>query len=613
MLHDRDIICISSIDWDFIWQGHQQIMSALAAQGNRVLFIENTGVRRPGLREVKRLRHRLARWWKSTRGFRQERENLYVFSPLLLPLPYFRPAVWLNSLLLLRSLRRWMRVVGFGRPVIWSFLPTPLTRTLVQRLDPALVIYYCVSDLPSSSHQARKIKSTEEKVFLESDLVFAFAEKLAERARRYSERVYLFPGGVDFDAFDEVRRTDEGPPADLAELPRPRVGYLGGLHQWVDQDLVSSAARRLPEATFVLVGPVQGDVERLRGCPNVRFLGARSHADVPRYLKGFDVGIVPYRLTEYTAHVYPSKLNEYLSMGLPVVATDLPEIRRFNADHGNVVTVARTSEEFAEGIRSALMPTGDGEVDRRIAVARENSWDGRLTQMSALIEDALARKEKSGAISWEERLDRIYRRNRRRALRLIGTLLVLYLALFWSPLPWIIAAPLFRSAPPVSADAIVVFGGGVGETGRGGEGYQERVQKAVELYRMGEAQHIIFSTGWKYTFHEARLMQVLAESLGVPAKAIVLEENAASTYQNVAFVSRILDRRGWRKILLVSSPYHMLRALLTFHRVAPGIRVVPTPAQSSFYEHHWGATEPQLRAILHEYMGIAYYWLKGWI
>ena len=115
MLTGHDVICISSIDWDFIWQGHQQIMSTLAAHGNRVLFIENTGVRPPRLSDLPRLRSRIARWWRSTAGFREERKHLYVLSPLLLPLPYSRLALLINRRLLLGAIRRWMRV-RFGAP-----------------------------------------------------------------------------------------------------------------------------------------------------------------------------------------------------------------------------------------------------------------------------------------------------------------------------------------------------------------------------------------------------------------------------------------------------------------------------------------------------------------
>jgi len=121
MLHGRDVVCISSIDWDFIWQGHQEIMASLAEHGNRVLYIENTGVRPPRLRDLPRVRTRLRNWWRGTKGFRQERENLVVYSPIVLPFPYSRLARWVNRTLLMRALRRWMRATDFRRPVVWTF------------------------------------------------------------------------------------------------------------------------------------------------------------------------------------------------------------------------------------------------------------------------------------------------------------------------------------------------------------------------------------------------------------------------------------------------------------------------------------------------------------
>ena len=153
----RDFLCISSIDWDFIWQGHQEIMSTLAAEGHRVLFLENTGVRAPRLRDLPRLRQRLRNWSRGTGGFREERPNLFVYSPIVLPLPYSRVARWINRVFLVHSLRRWMRAVGYSRPVVWTFLPTPLAHALLDHLDPALTIYYCIDDLASSSPEARRI------------------------------------------------------------------------------------------------------------------------------------------------------------------------------------------------------------------------------------------------------------------------------------------------------------------------------------------------------------------------------------------------------------------------------------------------------------------------
>src|SRR5438128_11112355 len=137
-------------------------------------------------------------------------------------------------------------------------------------------------------------------------------------------------------------------------LKRRVIGYVGGLHQWVDQNVLVDVARAMPDMTFALVGPEQTDTSALRGCANIHLLGIRPHQELPRYVKAFDVGIVPYRLTEYTANVYPTKLNEYLAMGIPVVASDLPEIRRFNAEHGEVVAVAADAGRFAAAIRSSM-------------------------------------------------------------------------------------------------------------------------------------------------------------------------------------------------------------------------------------------------------------------
>jgi len=609
----KDILCISSIDWDFIWQGHQEIMATLAAAGNRVLFVENTGVRRPRLSDLPRLRHRLRNWWRGVMGFRQERERLYVYSPLVLPFPYSRLARWVNRRVLVRGLQRWMRATGFARPIVWTFLPTPLVTDVLRELEPELVIYYCIDDLSASSPQARRIGRSEEQLLRQADLVFVTSAALRERVARFTDRVHLFPFGVKYQAFEEVRVADDGIPRELQALPRPVAGYVGGVHRWVDQDLLATVAESLPDVSFVLVGPEQTDVSTLRRPPNVHFIGARPHPDVPRFIKGFDVALVPYRVSDYTASVYPTKLNEYLAMGVPVVATDIPEIRRFNRDHGDVVAVAGDADAFRHAVRASIDDKSADAEARRIAIAKANSWEARIAAMGWLVEAALAQK-RTAARTWEDSLRGLYRRTRRRLVRTVVIAAAVYLAIFETPLLWMVGAPLRVAEPPRAADAIVVFAGGVGESGKAGGGYQERVKEAIDLYRRGHAPAVIFSSGYVYALKEADVMRDLAIANGIPASAILLERNAANTYQNVLFVRRMLDERGWRRVLLVSSPYHMRRAVLTARTVAPEIAVVAVPASSSqFYAHHRGATLDQVRGILHEYAAIAAYWWRGWI
>jgi uncharacterized SAM-binding protein YcdF (DUF218 family)/glycosyltransferase involved in cell wall biosynthesis len=609
-----DILCVSSIDWDFIWQGHQEIMSRMAAQGHRVLFVENTGVRAPKVRDLPRVRQRIRNWWRGTKGFRQERPNLFIYSPLLLPLPYFWLARWINRRLLARALRRWMEAVGFNRPILWTFLPTPLALDIIRAVDPQVTIYYCIDDLASSSPGARKIVASEERLFKTADLVFVTSERLRERAARYRSEVHLFPFGVNLERFEEVRRASDSPPDDLRQLARPVVGYVGGLHQWVDQPLLASVAQRLPEMSFALVGPAQTDVTTLQNCANVTLFGQRPHPDLPRYVKEFDVGIVPYLLTDYTANVYPTKLNEYLSMGIPVVATDLPEIRRFNRDHGNVVEVAADADAFAAAIKRSLNGASTTDVvKRRIEVAQSNSWEQRIGAMNRLIDRAMAARTASNQ-RWDQALRRIYRRTRAHALELVLAIAVVCGVTFYTNAVWRLAEPLRMASPPAHADAIVVFAGGVGENGKAGGGTPERLNAAVDLYRAGYAPYLVFSSGYAYSFKEAESMRDLAIAQGVPPSAIVLEQRANNTYQNVKYVDDILRDHKSKSILLVSSPYHMRRATMVWHKLAPDISVTPTPPpRSQFYDHTRGATFEQFRSILYEYLAILGYWQRGWV
>ncbi|HEX6164821.1 MAG TPA: ElyC/SanA/YdcF family protein, partial [Vicinamibacterales bacterium] len=304
---------------------------------------------------------------------------------------------------------------------------------------------------------------------------------------------------------------------------------------------------------------------------------------------------------------------EYLIMGAPVVATDLFEIRRFNTEHGDLVRVATSVDEWLSAIRASIEKAPAPVIARRIEVARSNSWDRRLEAMSALIDRASAERAASTA-GWERRLRSIYDMARRRALQIVVPAAILLVLTFYTPLVWWLAEPLKITAPPQPADAIVVFAGGVGESGTAGVGVQERVSKAVELYRGGYAPSIVFSSGYVFTLREAEVMKAIAVANGVPADAIVLEEAAANTYENVRNSSQIARDRGWSRVLLVSSPYHMLRATKTWRKVAPGISVTAVPpAESQFYLREGrGASLEQIRGIVHEYVALAVYWLRGW-
>jgi uncharacterized SAM-binding protein YcdF (DUF218 family) len=177
-----------------------------------------------------------------------------------------------------------------------------------------------------------------------------------------------------------------------------------------------------------------------------------------------------------------------------------------------------------------------------------------------------------------------------------------------------LASPLRISETPQKADAIAVFGGGVGETGSPGKSTIERAIYAAELYNKGYARKILFSSGYTYIYNDAANMKLLAISKGVPPGDIILEQRSNNTYENVVFSKGILEQYRWDKILLVSSPYNMRRAQWVFNKYGSNIKVFYVPVgNSQFYDRTFGIRPEQIKAIIHEYIGIVYYWFKGYI
>ncbi len=247
MIKNEDIICVSSIDWDFIWQGHQEIMSTFAKNGNRVLFIENTGVRTLTFKDIPRLKKRFINWFKSIRGFKQQAENLFVYSPIFLPFPYSKIARCINKYMILSPLRRWMKVMEFHEPIIWTFLPTGIALDIINNLNKKLLVYYCIADFYQLVGNPKKVKKTEDELIKKSDLIFAQGKVLEEKCKQLNKNVHIFPFGVKIEVFDNFRHNLAIIPDDIKIMKKPIIGYVGGIHRHVDFNLIKFLAEKHPE------------------------------------------------------------------------------------------------------------------------------------------------------------------------------------------------------------------------------------------------------------------------------------------------------------------------------------------------------------------------------
>lgn len=326
-----------------------------------------------------RARHRPAyQWWR--RGPVSIGPSSWAYHPIS-ALP-FRDVPGLRSPTVLRhSLRftvpRLSRVIrshGFAEPDLLWLSQSPGSAGLLKMVRPRQLAYRMSDRYGEFSGVLPAAVEAERELLERADVVFATARGLLEDlpASVRSKGVYL-PNGVDLAHFTAKAEdsTGEQEPADLAELPSPRVIFVGCIADWVDLDLVAEAARELPKVSFVLIGPVETDPEVVSSLANVRLVGPRDYADVPGYLRNADVGIIPFKRTPLTEVANPVKLYQYFAAGLPVVATRLDEIERM----ASPALLASSASELVAQLRRALERGRD--APEYATFAARNTWEAR--------------------------------------------------------------------------------------------------------------------------------------------------------------------------------------------------------------------------------------------
>jgi len=614
-----NIICFSTIDWGFIWQGHQQIMSDMAKAGHNVLYVENIGVRTPRLKDTGRLIKRYKDWRSSFKGLCKLDNNLYIYSPLIFPFPYSKIFNRVNERLMSHVLKGWLSSVKPLETLIWTFIPTPLVNRLIPKIKHSCLVYYCIDDFFQSSKPARKIIFSEKELIKKADLVFVTAHELRRKCLQYRDEVHLFPFGYDDSFFSRVRSNKETrEPDDLKHIKGQRIVYLGGIHKHVDQDLLVYIAQQCPDISFVLIGPAQCSTKKLEKIHNIYMLGQKDKKDVPLYLKFCDVGIIPYLNQGYTQSVYPTKMNEYLAMGLPVISTNIPEVVRFRDEMDVPIKIADSYDSFKHALSSVLVSLKEHKskiAELCIVKAKQQSWHNKIKKMEELIGD-FYNERKLKATNWPQKFEMFFESGRRKVLYLLIFILVSYFTLFHTPLVWHAAQFLtVKQELNLSSDVVLVLGGGVGESGEAGQGYQERTMEAVNLYKQGLTQKIIFSSGYTYLLKEAEIMKDLALSLGVASQDIFIEDKAKNTYENIKFSKKIIEANDFKKVIIVSSPYHLKRVQLVGRKVLTNAAFKVHPMKySMFYSSlRSNPTLKQYKALLHELAAIILYKLKGYI
>ena len=619
-----NVVIFGSVDWSEHWQMHHQLAISNANDGHRVLYVDNTGVRPPSLvRDRRRVARKAREVLTSAYGFRVVDDHITILSPLLLPHPYNPLAVNFNRLLITSKIKQWASVSEFSRfpLIVFTFLPTPLIYKTCQCLNPSVLVYYCANDMAGKDALKAPLIPWENKFFREADLVFTISSELTKKAQLFRDAIYEYPPGLD-NKFISMQHAFLSDPADLSHIPSPRICFVGTLapvDNRFDLELFLQITRENRDLSFVLVGPSYGDISLIKAEANVYIVGPKPHSEVISYLSAADVAIIPYRVNSYTASVNTCKLNEYLSVGLPVVSTPLAEILRVTRVNPDLLYIASNPEQFGKAIRLALSEwqraNRNNLRNSRIDYARSNSWDLRYKNIVANVSAKLTCNSHGLAASAGQSrllLARIkFRRNR--LLLFFSVVLLVYWAVFISP---IISSVSYVLSPRESLGrpslVLVLTGDGAGSYYN--DSFLNRAKDVLLVYQKRPDVKIVISTSRNRLIPEVDVLRDYLVARGIPAARVsVLTPNASNTWEHLLAVHRYVPSSDMNSVVLLSSPLHARRAAAMLRKISPHSTTVMAPAvvDTPHTPWRWGSSWTEVRVTAYELAAYIYAWLQG--
>lgn len=361
------LICFSHLRWSFVYQRPQHLMSRFA-KTHRVLYVEEpmpTDQPTPWL-EV-----------------RNDDDGVQVLIPRLPDCPS-EEAIQAQRTLLDNYLSQ------FSANDIVAWYYSPMSLAYSDHLKPQLTIYDCMDELSAFKGAPPELVEHERELIAKADVVFTGGVSLYEAKSTLHDNVHPFPSSVDVEHFAKARQ-DLPEPEDQVAIPGPRLGFYGVIDERLDIDLLDELARQRPDWQFVLVGPVvKIDPAILPRHANIHYLGGKVYDELPHYLAGWDVALMPFALNESTRFISPTKTPEYLAGGRPVVSTPITDVVRTYGDTG-IVRIARTAPEFITAIEAALddVQHRDRLLQTADKVLQDMSWDNTWKLMEEKMQCAV--------------------------------------------------------------------------------------------------------------------------------------------------------------------------------------------------------------------------------
>lgn len=373
MLSGKTILCFAS-GYDAPPTSKHHVMHLLAEQ-NIVLWINYHASRMPTTSSSD-LRYMVKKLIEVIKGLKNPRKDLFVLTPLVIPLPSSGFARRLNRFLLIAQIKFALKKIRKGPVQVWSF--TPDIAYALDQFDEEKVVYYCVDDHAAfSGYDTAQVLKDEKELCRRSDLVITTSMVLQGKKKGWNPNTILVTHGVDFQHFNRAVTETLPCPQELQNIPCPRLGFFGLIRDWVDVDLLWQIAQKKPNWNFVLIGDADSSIDlgKYKETGNMHFLGRKLYQNLPAFCRHLDLGLIPFKVNELTHAVNPIKLREYLSAGLPVASTPMPEVKKY--DH--LVKLADTPQTMEQAISGLLdSKNADEEREARVSAMSKETWQAKL-------------------------------------------------------------------------------------------------------------------------------------------------------------------------------------------------------------------------------------------
>ena len=361
-----DVVCLSHLRWNFVFQRPQHLLTRCARE-HRVFFIEEP---------------------ITVRSMKEPALRVDYSGPVTVVVPELPEAFTEHqrSLAQRQLLDEFIERENIADFLLWYY--TPMALDFTRHLSPRAVVYDCMDELSAFKGASAQLKEREVELMELADVVLTGGHSLYESKRDQHRNIHALPSSVDVAHFAQARMTRQDPP-DQAPLLRPRLGYYGVVDERMDLPLLAGIASARPDWEIVMVGPVvKIDAESLPRNPNIHYLGAKRYEELPQYLAGWDVALMPFARNEATRFISPTKTPEYMAAGKPVVSTSIADVMSPYGQRG-LVRIADDVMAFVHACADAMAEDSARRMTQADAFLRHMSWDNTWNRVRVLLDEVL--------------------------------------------------------------------------------------------------------------------------------------------------------------------------------------------------------------------------------